>query len=886
MNRPNRSQPITNRRFLFRLLLSSFLIGTLLQGQDAQPGESLFGRNDYIEYKVGNLPFILTSGHGGSLTPSEIADRTWGTLGRDTNTRELTLAIAAEIAARGGRYPHVIINHLHRRKLDPNREIVEASQGDPYSEIAWHDFHGFIQDAREAAANEFGFGFLVDIHGHGHTIQRVELGYGMGATQLNLSDSTLERPGYAWNSSIRTLALANPGKAFPHLLRGPGSLGDLFNLHGLPAWPSPDFPSIGNAPFFNGGYITRTHGSMLDNGVINAVQAECYYAGLRDNAANRANTARVFADTFQKFFWDNYGYNLGSGPLYRLAAEKTEISKGDPTMYIQVVRDGYRSLSSSIEFELGGTAVLGVDYLFTPAVVQFSNGQESSGAGLRPLPANGDTGDKTIEIRLKPDATQAADTTPIIITLGDGASQTVRVEALAPEAVESDGAISFRVSRTKTDAPETVAIEWDGTAVAGADYFLKPALPESVTFASGASEEIISVRLMDDGIIEQPKTITLRVLPADGYFVGHLGEATVHLRDDDGPAGLLAWYPGAVEDNRVVDVSGNARHATTLPAGRGPAAIDAEGGLAIDFDGVEGVAGLPKFELDSSEGFTIAFRFRLPNGFSGEQTILGLGDRGAPGSVNIFLPVSSVLRTLPVDANGTGTSLDAIGAWTNGNWHHYALIVDSSGALRIYANGNLMRTRFNWTGPLDPNEIIWLGWRRRSGTSSGHFSGQLQDFRIYNRGLAASEISALASGRLTFDSWRRNFNIPEEATPESDLNGNGASLLLEYGLGANPLTSSPLPGYSSSVSEGRASLQFLHHTGAGDLRWTVEATDSLADESWTPLAQKLPGDVTWTLSPGSSLEAAGDRVTVFDGEPADEFEKRFLRLRVDLNPEN
>lgn len=64
--------------------------------QSPVPGQSYYGRNNYIEYRAGDLPIILTSGHGGSLTPSEIPVRTVGTNTSDANTRELTLAIADE----------------------------------------------------------------------------------------------------------------------------------------------------------------------------------------------------------------------------------------------------------------------------------------------------------------------------------------------------------------------------------------------------------------------------------------------------------------------------------------------------------------------------------------------------------------------------------------------------------------------------------------------------------------------------------------------------------------------------------------------------------------------------------------------------------------------
>ena len=52
-----------------------------------------FGRNKYIEFHPGSLPIIISAPHGGDLIPSEIPDRTYGTMVTDSNTKELTLAI-------------------------------------------------------------------------------------------------------------------------------------------------------------------------------------------------------------------------------------------------------------------------------------------------------------------------------------------------------------------------------------------------------------------------------------------------------------------------------------------------------------------------------------------------------------------------------------------------------------------------------------------------------------------------------------------------------------------------------------------------------------------------------------------------------------------------
>ena len=45
-----------------------------------------YGREKYIEYYAGNLPIILSVPHGGREVPSEIPDRSYGTMVTDDNT--------------------------------------------------------------------------------------------------------------------------------------------------------------------------------------------------------------------------------------------------------------------------------------------------------------------------------------------------------------------------------------------------------------------------------------------------------------------------------------------------------------------------------------------------------------------------------------------------------------------------------------------------------------------------------------------------------------------------------------------------------------------------------------------------------------------------------
>jgi len=304
-----------------RLFYSLGALALLVAGASAQPyvpGTTYFGRSNYIEYIAGDLPFILAAPHGGTLTPAEIPNRTncttcgWSfSTALDTNTEDLARKIRTEMQNLTGHTPHVIICRLSRTKLDANRDLEEAAQGDPEAEIAWNEFHHFIEAAKSNVTARFGAGFFIDLHGHGHDIQRLELGYLLTSSDLNQSDATLNGSAtYENKCSIRRLSQDSP-LSFAALLRGSQSFGAYLAAQGFPSVPSPSDPSPGADPYWNGGYNTARHGSR-DGGTISAVQIESHWTGVRDTAANRTAFAQGLTRALNNYFIQHFGMSLES----------------------------------------------------------------------------------------------------------------------------------------------------------------------------------------------------------------------------------------------------------------------------------------------------------------------------------------------------------------------------------------------------------------------------------------------------------------------------------------------------------------------------------------------------------------------------------------------
>ena len=292
------------------------------------PGQSYFGANNYIEYIAGDGPVILSAAHGGNLTPTTIPDRTDAACGEttttttDLNTRELVLAMQQALHTRFGTFPHVVINHLHRKKLDANRPVTDGACGNSEAQLAWLEYHAFMDAAKLTVVNGPGKGWYMDMHGHGHAIQRLELGYLLSAVQLRQPDSALDAATtFEEASSINSVSKDATGETFSSLLRGPNSLGALYAANNFPSVPSASepFPQSGD-PYFNGGYSTERHTCSTaagplggqSGGNICGVQIEANLTGVRDTPANRAHFAEVTATVLETYLAAHWGIQLGA----------------------------------------------------------------------------------------------------------------------------------------------------------------------------------------------------------------------------------------------------------------------------------------------------------------------------------------------------------------------------------------------------------------------------------------------------------------------------------------------------------------------------------------------------------------------------------------------
>jgi N-formylglutamate amidohydrolase len=258
----------------------------------------------------GDAPLILLVPHGGALRPESMDDRGLGVRLADSRTLELARDLVREFEVQNGQRPHLILCHLHRSKLDANRDAGEAAQGDEQALLAWRAWHGFIEEAKRAVVEAHGAGLLVDLHGQSHPERWIEWGFALDAEQLARQDSALALNGPGQEASSVDALARRKGGDRAELLRGPHSLGALCQAAGYRSVPSPAHPHPAGGRYFSGGYNTRRHGSSV-GGRIDAVQLEVP-RHLRVEPKRRRKLARDLARTLGTFLAHWYDFEARS----------------------------------------------------------------------------------------------------------------------------------------------------------------------------------------------------------------------------------------------------------------------------------------------------------------------------------------------------------------------------------------------------------------------------------------------------------------------------------------------------------------------------------------------------------------------------------------------
>jgi len=283
--------------FLFTSLLFLSQCGTNSNPNTYENKDDL-DLSDWIEVKSGNMPLVISAPHGGTLTPNEIPDRTCPdiTTVTDSNTDDLAFELQHQINEQFGMEPYIVVALISRKKIDLNRNIQEASCGNSITKKIWNTYHDYVEKAIAKAVKEHGGVIFIDLHGHGHDNQRLELGYLLSKEELRESFNGSDQTGeLGEKSSLGNLLSGTNDVNLQDLLTGEHAFGTIMEDEGVASVPSlqDPFPYQDQA-YFTGGYNTSRYTSE-DYPEVFGWQIEANFDGVRDSDESRSEFSKAFS---------------------------------------------------------------------------------------------------------------------------------------------------------------------------------------------------------------------------------------------------------------------------------------------------------------------------------------------------------------------------------------------------------------------------------------------------------------------------------------------------------------------------------------------------------------------------------------------------------------
>jgi|GEM_PF-2427829 len=283
---------------------------------------------------------------------------------------------------------------------------------------------------------------------------------------------------------------------------------------------------------------------------------------------------------------------------------------------------------------------------------------------------------------------------------------------------------------------------------------------------------------------------------------------------------LVAHWPfDGNTDDRIGNYDGTPSNGPTF-SGSGQL------GGAISFDGNDdrvdaGVIDIPGSTLtlaawvrpETFDGFSNEARFiSKATTTNGNDHFWMLGNYGDGTALRFRLKTGT-------SSSATTTLISPEGQLPLGEWSHVAATYDGS-TMRIFLNGTQI-AEIGKTGALATNGSVNVGLGNQPVSSHRPLDGMLDDARIYNKALSATELASIMVPPTPFDTWVASYdNLPTGDDGDHD----GIPLLMEYALGTSPVESTTSP---ISIEIGPTSTTLTFPKMREELTYTVETSPDL-----------------------------------------------------------
>jgi arylsulfatase A-like enzyme len=197
------------------------------------------------------------------------------------------------------------------------------------------------------------------------------------------------------------------------------------------------------------------------------------------------------------------------------------------------------------------------------------------------------------------------------------------------------------------------------------------------------------------------------------------------------------WKFDETSGTTANDSSGNGKNGTVMNG-----AVWTTGGKlngALDFDGTDDYVSIP-YIVNPSTNFTAALWVKL-EATAGTNAQIILQQEGTKGRTWLSRKTSGVLSSYlgAVDTLSTGTI-------AVGSWYHVA-VVNNGGTIQLYLNGQPDGSGAR-TVESETAGIMRVGRHKTPDTANEEWNGLMDQVRIYNRALTASEVLGLYSSGI------------------------------------------------------------------------------------------------------------------------------------------
>ncbi|PYJ03502.1 MAG: hypothetical protein DME25_12075, partial [Verrucomicrobia bacterium] len=345
------------------------------------------------------------------------------------------------------------------------------------------------------------------------------------AADLSITQTDTPDPVATGSNLVYTLTVANGG---------PNSVPDAIVTDQLPAGVS--FVTVTTS---QGSCTNSDSGAMncaLGN-LASAAGATVTITVTTGAAGSLTNTAIVSSATTTDANTANNSATVVTTvlPLVSIAATDSSASETgpDPGLFT-VSRAGGTTGALTVNYNLGGTASNGVDYVALAGSVTIPDGSVSATITVTPVDDSVVEPTETIIATLAPNSAYAIDSSAnsATVSLLDNDLPSLSISnATVTEGNTSTANAVFRVSLS-SPSPQTVTVDFataDGTAIAGSDYIATNGL---LSFAPGTTNQNVLVPVQGDLLNEANETFFVNLSnPTNAVISG--GQAMVTINNDD-----------------------------------------------------------------------------------------------------------------------------------------------------------------------------------------------------------------------------------------------------------------------------------------------------------------------------------------------------------------